>query len=107
MIDEIVGQAKNNQNGSFKGNQFKKVVLAPDEADTKTGRTNEKLAELANTRLFHHGLFFFSSPPPLHQNNEIVLGNGYGSCFQMYRDFEKLFSLYKCLTIKAYPILKL
>ncbi|WP_332400991.1 hypothetical protein [Pseudolactococcus laudensis] len=75
MIDEIVGQAKNNQNGSFKGNQFKKVVSGSAGADTTTGRTDQKLAELAKTRLFHHGLFFFSSPPPLHHNNKIVLGN--------------------------------
>jgi hypothetical protein len=39
--------AKNNQNGSFKGNQFKKVVSEPDEADTTTGRTDQKLADIA------------------------------------------------------------
>ena len=72
MIDEIVEKAKNNQNGSFKGNQFKKVVSGSPEPDTTTGRTNAKLAELAElaelakTRLFHHGLFFFSSPPHLY-----------------------------------------
>ena len=49
MIDEIVGQAKNNQNGSFKGNQFKKVVLTSVDANTTTGRTDKKLAELAKT----------------------------------------------------------
>ena len=60
--------AKNNQNGSFKGNQFKKVVSGSTEPDTTTGRTDQKLAELAElaelakTRLFHHGLFFFSIP---------------------------------------------
>ena len=53
--------AKNNQNGSFKGNRFKKVVSGSSDPDT-TKETNAKLAELAKTRLFHHGLFFFSSP---------------------------------------------
>ena len=60
--------AKNNQNGSFKGNRFKKVVSGSPEPDTTTGRTDQKLAELAElaelakARIFHHGLFFFSSP---------------------------------------------
>lgn len=51
LIDEIVGQAKSNQNGSFKGNQFKKVVLESKDSDTTTGRTNIKLAELAKTSM--------------------------------------------------------
>ena len=49
MIDEIVDKAKNNQNGSFKGNQFKKVVSGSAEPDSESERTNIKLAELANT----------------------------------------------------------
>jgi hypothetical protein len=48
LIDEIVGQAKNNQNGSFKGNQFKKVVSGSAEPDTNK-ETNIKLAELTKT----------------------------------------------------------
>lgn len=47
LIDEIVEKAKNNQNGSFKGNRFKKVVSESDEADTTTGRTDQKLADIA------------------------------------------------------------
>ena len=49
LIDEIVEKAKNNQNGSFKGNQFKKVVSASTDVNTTTGRTDKKLAEFANT----------------------------------------------------------
>ena len=66
--EKLAELANTNQNGSFKGNQFKKVVLASAEANTTTGRTDQKLAELAElaelakTRLFHHGLFFFRSP---------------------------------------------
>ena len=37
MIDEIVEKAKNNQNGSFKGNQFKKVVSGSPDPDTTMG----------------------------------------------------------------------
>ena len=51
--------AKNNQNGSFKGNQFKKVVSGSSYAYTTTGRTDQKFTELAKTRLFYYGLFFF------------------------------------------------
>lgn len=48
LIDEIAGQAKNNQNGYFKGNRFKKVVSGSSDPDTRK-ETNVKLAELANT----------------------------------------------------------
>ncbi len=48
LIDEIVEKAKNNQNGSFKGNQFKKVVSGSMDPDTNK-ETNVKLAELAKT----------------------------------------------------------
>ena len=48
LIDEIVEKAKNNQHGSFKGNQFKKVVSGSMDPDTNK-ETNAKLAELANT----------------------------------------------------------
>ncbi|CEN28715.1 MAG: hypothetical protein L0F95_00860 [Lactococcus sp.] len=46
MIDEIVGQAKQNQS-EYHGNQFKKVDLAPVEPKSTTGRTDQKLADIA------------------------------------------------------------
>ncbi|MGO3073641.1 MAG: ParB N-terminal domain-containing protein [Pseudolactococcus laudensis] len=54
LIDEIVEKAKNNQIGSFKGNQFKKVVSGSAEPDTNK-ETNIKLAELANTTFLKVG----------------------------------------------------
>ncbi|MFQ3563977.1 hypothetical protein [Pseudolactococcus paracarnosus] len=48
MIDEIVGQAKQNQS-EYHGNQFKKVDLAPVEPKSKKGKTTKQLAEIAKT----------------------------------------------------------
>ena len=44
MIDEIVGQAKQNQS-EYHGNRFKKVDLASAEAESKKGKTTKQLAE--------------------------------------------------------------
>lgn len=60
--------ANTNQNGSFKGTQFKKVVSASTDANTTTGRTDQKLAELAElaelakTRLFIMAYSFLVAP---------------------------------------------
>ena len=45
MIDEIVGQAKQNQS-EYHGNRFKKVDSASAEAESKKGKTTKQLAEI-------------------------------------------------------------
>ena len=100
MIDEIVGQAKSNQGNR---NDLTSGSLEPEV----NKETNVKLAELANTRLSHHGLAFFSSPHLYIKIIKSFKGTtrvAVSKCTEILKNF---FSLYKCLTINVYPILKL
>ena len=47
LVESIEAKARENQTGSFKGNQYQKVVSGSADHNTKTGKTRKQLADIA------------------------------------------------------------